>query len=197
MNSSDGKTQMFDPRPRSELMSSDNYEVPQIVKPAVAVSPIRDKEPTRGVRQSNRGIRGCDHRVEILGLPIYPDSSDEEEEKKLLTRGSQLVHWPLAKEAVINTQQKNSASETEEVIRNPIRKALKPQNEPKLYEQSTTGHRELMDKLKAPEAKISLVPTTVTHDPWLHCSFHSNNSSHIHQPIQLKHYVKHTSPEVT
>ncbi|EFP03456.1 hypothetical protein CRE_09535 [Caenorhabditis remanei] len=182
MNSSDKKPQLYDPRPRSEIMSSDNYEVPQIVKPAVAVSPVRDKEPTRGVRQSNRGIRGCDHRVEILGLPIYPDSSDEEEEKKLLTRGAQLVHWPFAKEAsrladetkrgydspsnhhkprigitrlrhhhrnrwihqseprkphhleefggypaVINTQQKKSASETEEVRRNPIRKALKPQ----------------------------------------------------------------------
>ncbi|EFO91890.1 hypothetical protein CRE_04456 [Caenorhabditis remanei] len=55
-------------------------------------------------------------------------------------------------------------------------------NEPKLYEQSTTGHCELMDKLMAPEAKTSQVPTPVTHDPRLHCSFHSNDSSRIQTP---------------
>ncbi|KAF1758807.1 hypothetical protein GCK72_015267 [Caenorhabditis remanei] len=78
-----------------------------------------------------------------------------------------------------------------------IRKALMPQNEPKLYEQSTTGHRELMDKLKAPNTKISLVPTPVTHDPRLHCSFQSNDSSRIQHPVQLRHYAEHTSHEVT
>ncbi|EFP07302.1 hypothetical protein CRE_12387 [Caenorhabditis remanei] len=66
-----------------------------------------------------------------------------------------------------------------------------------LYDQSTTGHRELMDKLKAPEAKISLVPTPVTHDPRLHCSFQSNDSSRIQHPVQLHQYVEHTSHEVT
>ncbi|EFP06181.1 hypothetical protein CRE_06195 [Caenorhabditis remanei] len=70
-------------------------------------------------------------------------------------------------------------------------------NEPMLYDQSTTGHRELMDKLKASEAKISLVPTPVTHDPRLHCSLQSNDSSRIQHPVQLHHYVEHTSPEVT
>ncbi|KAF1756599.1 hypothetical protein GCK72_013052 [Caenorhabditis remanei] len=62
--------------------------------------------------------------------------------------------------AVINTQQRKYASETEEVRRNPIRKALKPQNEPEPCDQSTSGHRELMDKLKAPEAKNQLSPNT-------------------------------------
>ncbi|EFP06565.1 hypothetical protein CRE_08401 [Caenorhabditis remanei] len=67
-----------------------------------------------------------------------------------------------------------------------------------LYDQSTTGYCELMDKLMAPEAKASLVPTPVTHDPRLHCSFHSNDSSRIQTPgtappLRRAHFTRSNS----
>ncbi|EFO88877.1 hypothetical protein CRE_06629 [Caenorhabditis remanei] len=39
MSSSDEKLRMYDPRPPSELMSPDNYEIPHEVKRSVSVSP--------------------------------------------------------------------------------------------------------------------------------------------------------------
>ncbi|KAF1753800.1 hypothetical protein GCK72_020357 [Caenorhabditis remanei] len=121
MNSSDEKPQLYDPRPRSEIMSSDNYEVPQIVKPAVAVSPIRDEELTRGGRQVKCSIRGCNRRVELMEFPFFSDA-DEEENKSLSTRGSQLTQWTFAiKEAADET---TTASPTITINKDRVEKFL-------------------------------------------------------------------------
>ncbi|EFP10671.1 hypothetical protein CRE_01167 [Caenorhabditis remanei] len=176
-------------------MSSDNYEVPQIVKPAVAVSPLRDplvkqRDATRfSIESSQAADRNLIDSASIITTDGFISAN----------RGNLIISKILKVDpAVVNAQQKALLlkQKTPDGIRS-IRKALMPQNEPMLYDQSTTGHRELMDKLKAPEANISLVPTPVTHDPRLHCSFQSNESSRIQHPVQLRHYVEHTSHEVT
>ncbi|EFO88334.1 hypothetical protein CRE_12242 [Caenorhabditis remanei] len=221
MNSSDEKPQIYDPRPRSEIMSSDNYEVPQIVKPAVAVSPLRNplmwqRDATRfPIELSEAADRNLLDSVSIIAtdgfisasrgnliiskiLKVGPakDTTSETEDARRIPIDSKGFDATIDRPAAASTlhplpNQPISWHKGKILAENQTKetKIRFSRNEPKPYEQSTTGHCELMDKLMAPEAKTSQVPTPVTHDPRLHSA-----SKH---PVQLRHYVEHTSHEVT